>query len=63
MAWFDELLDTWMGICRGSGVLEKTAKGWKIRHYVLSVTVPNEDTQKVVSAKKEREELFLKSLK
>jgi hypothetical protein len=21
IAWFDELLDTWMGICRGSGVL------------------------------------------
>jgi len=23
-AWFDEVLNTWMGICRGSGVVEKT---------------------------------------
>ncbi|TAK42505.1 MAG: hypothetical protein EPO28_07185 [Saprospiraceae bacterium] len=42
MAWFEELLDTWMGACRGSGVLQKTAEGWKIRHYNLAVTVPNE---------------------
>ncbi len=41
-AWFEELLDTWMGVCRGSGVLQKTADGWKIRHYNLAVTVPNE---------------------
>ncbi len=41
-AWFDEKLDTWMGICRGSGVLQKTAEGWRISQYVLSVTVPNE---------------------
>ncbi len=41
-AWFEELLDTWMGVCRGSGVLQKTAEGWKIRHYNLAVTVPNE---------------------
>ena len=42
LAWFEELLDTWMGVCRGSGVLQKTAEGWKIRHYNLAVTVPNE---------------------
>lgn len=41
-AWFEESLDTWMGVCRASGVLTKTAKGWKIAHYHLSVTVPNE---------------------
>jgi hypothetical protein len=41
-AWFEELLDTWMGVCRGSGVLQKTAEGWKIKHYNLAVTVPNE---------------------
>ncbi|MEQ8324779.1 MAG: nuclear transport factor 2 family protein [Vicingaceae bacterium] len=41
-AWFDEKLDTWMGICRGSGVLVKSAWGWKIVHYHLAVTVPNE---------------------
>jgi ketosteroid isomerase-like protein len=40
--WFSELLNTWMGVCRGSGVLEKTKKGWKIQQYHLSVTVPND---------------------
>jgi hypothetical protein len=40
--WFSELLTTWMGVCRGSGVLEKTAQGWKIQQYHLSVTVPND---------------------
>lgn len=41
-AWFDELLDTGMGLCRGSGVLVKTNGEWKIAHYVLSVTLPND---------------------
>ena len=41
-AWFDEKLNTWMGICRGSGVLTKTNDGWKLRHYNLAVLVPNE---------------------
>lgn len=42
MAWFEELLDTWMGPCRGSGVLQKTSEGWKIKHYNLAVAVSNE---------------------
>ncbi|HEY9004907.1 MAG TPA: nuclear transport factor 2 family protein [Ohtaekwangia sp.] len=41
-AWFSELLTTRMGTCRGSGILRKTADGWKIEQYHLSVTVPNE---------------------
>ncbi|MBT8233050.1 MAG: nuclear transport factor 2 family protein [Saprospiraceae bacterium] len=44
-AWFDELLDTWMGPCRGSGVLVKENGEWRIQHYVLSVTVPNEEIE------------------
>jgi hypothetical protein len=40
--WFSELLTTWMGVCRGSGILENTANGWKIQQYHLSVTVPND---------------------
>lgn len=40
--WFSELLNTWMGVCRGSGVLQKDGNTWKIRQYHLSVTVPNE---------------------
>ena len=42
VAWFDELLDTWMGTCRSSGVVTKTPDGWRIRHYHLSIAVPNE---------------------
>ena len=42
MAWWDELLDTWMGVCRGSGVLIQTEQGWKIKHYNLAVTIPND---------------------
>ncbi len=41
--WFDELLDTPnMGPCMASGVLRKTAKGFEIVHYQLSMAVPNE---------------------
>jgi ketosteroid isomerase-like protein len=41
-AWFSELLHTWMGICRGSGVLEQIDDEWKIRQYHLSVTIDND---------------------
>jgi len=40
-AWFDELLETHMGICRGSGVLIKYPDGWKIKQYNLALTLPN----------------------
>lgn len=62
-AWFDELLDTWMGICRGSGVLQKDHGVWKIKHYVLSVTIPNDDIQPVIELKSEKDSLLLKRLK
>lgn len=51
--WFDEKLDTWMGVCRGSGVVERTQDGWRIKHYVLSVTVPNGKIQKFIELVKE----------
>jgi hypothetical protein len=41
-AWFSELLTTWMGVCRGSGIIVRTSNGWSIKQYHLSVTVPNE---------------------
>jgi len=50
-AWFDELLDTQMKICRGSGVLEKINGEWKIKHYVLSIAIPNENVDEVVKLK------------
>ncbi|WP_299782110.1 nuclear transport factor 2 family protein [uncultured Formosa sp.] len=41
LAWFDELLDTQMGICRGSGVIKYEDHTWKVAHYVLSAAIPN----------------------
>ena len=46
-AWFDELLETHMGICRGSGVFQKSNDVWKIKHYVLSLCIPNEKMKEV----------------
>ncbi|PKD20718.1 hypothetical protein APR41_13685 [Salegentibacter salinarum] len=61
-AWFDELLNTQMGICRGSGVLQKTKDGWKIKHYVLSLTVPNENVEEVTQLKKEYDQNLIKQI-
>lgn len=47
-AWWDEVLDTWMGPCRGSGVLEKSGLGWKIKQYNLALLVPNDKIQQVM---------------
>lgn len=62
-AWFDELLDTWMGTCRGSGVLEKKNSTWTLKHYVLSVPIPNDDVQKVIAVKKKKDSIFLQKFK
>ncbi len=45
--WFDELLDTQMGKCRGSGVAVNENGEWLIMHYVLSLTVPNDKLKMV----------------
>ncbi len=42
-AWWDEKLETWMGICRATGILRREGPDWKIVHYQLSVALPNED--------------------
>ncbi|GAA0715191.1 nuclear transport factor 2 family protein [Aquimarina litoralis] len=63
LAWFDELLDTQMGICRGSGVLEKTSKGWKIKHYVLSIAIPNENVKEITLLKKNFDAELMKKLR
>lgn len=62
-AWFDELLDTQMKICRGSGVMVKEGKVWKIKHYVLSMTVPNDNVDEVVKVKTPIEDTLLQKLK
>jgi len=45
--WFDELLDTQMGPCMASGVLRRTANGFEIEHYQLSMAVPNDVAKSV----------------
>lgn len=49
--WFDELLDTQMKICRGSGVLVFENGNWKIKQYVLSMTIPNQISKDVIPLK------------
>jgi ketosteroid isomerase-like protein len=61
-AWFDELLNTQMGICRGSGVLEKVKGDWKIKHYVLSIAIPNESVSEVTATKKQTDSLLILQL-
>ena len=63
-AWFDELLNTQMKICRGSGVLVLDEKGnWKIKQYVLSMTIPNDHTDEVVKIKSLIEDKEIEKLK
>ncbi len=62
-AWFDELLDTQMKICRGSGVLKKVGEDWKVAHYVLSIAIPNENVTEVIALKKERDSLLMVKLR
>ncbi len=61
-AWFDELLDTQMKLCRGSGVLREVDGDWKIAHYVLSIAVPNDNVNELINLKKASDSLLLKKL-
>lgn len=61
-AWFDELLDTQMKICRGSGVLVLVNGKWKIKHYVLSMTIPNDNSDEVIKIKAPIEDALLSKL-
>jgi hypothetical protein len=53
-AWFDEVLETPnLGPARGSGVLVRDGKDWKIAQYNLSVPIPNDvfaDVKKRIDA-------------
>jgi hypothetical protein len=40
-----------MKLCRGSGVLEKIGNQWKIKQYVLSMTIPNDLSHQVTEMK------------
>lgn len=62
MAWFDELLNTQMKICRGSGVVVKQDNQWKVQQYVLSMTIPNEKIDEVLKIKAPIEDSLMKSM-
>lgn len=63
LVWFDELLDTQMGICRGSGLMKKENGQWKVERYVLSMSVPNDNTEAVIKIKAPIEDAFMKENK
>lgn len=63
IAWFDELLDTQMKICRGSGVMVFKNGKWKIKHYVLSMTVPNNNADAVIKIKAPIEDALISGFK
>jgi ketosteroid isomerase-like protein len=62
-AWFDEVLNTEMKLCRGSGVLVFNNGQWKIQQYVLSMLIPNEKTNEIVKIKTAWDEAWLEKKK
>ncbi|HSC54120.1 MAG TPA: nuclear transport factor 2 family protein [Phnomibacter sp.] len=62
LAWFDELLNTQMKICRGSGVLVKQGNDWKVQQYILSTTVPNDILDSVIQLKAPAEDTIIQKL-
>lgn len=62
IAWFDELLKTEMKICRGSGVLMKRGDTWRLKQYVLSMTIPNNTISEVLLLKSREEDSLLNNI-
>jgi hypothetical protein len=60
-AWFDEILDTHMGTCRGSGALELVDGKWKLKQYILSVAIPNESMDAVKRSKHAADSVYKSS--
>ncbi len=52
IAWFDEDLDTWMEGCRGSGIVRREKKSWKLAYYNLTVLIENEKVQEFIELRK-----------
>ena len=62
LVWFDELLNTQMKICRGSGVVVKQGDAWKVKQYILSTTIPNELIDSVTKMKAPIEDSIIKNM-
>jgi len=59
IVWFDEVLDTDLGPCRGSGVIEYVDEKWLMHQYVLSMLVDNKDIKDVLEFKRENDSVLL----
>jgi uncharacterized protein (TIGR02246 family) len=58
VGWFDEtLVHARYGDVRGSGVVLKQGKDWKLAHYVLSFPVPNDAAADVIDRIKRQAEV------
>ena len=62
VAWLDELLQTDMEICRGTAILKLVDGQWKIAHYTLSMTVPNDLAKEVIHLKSQEEKALMLKL-
>ncbi len=62
LAWFDELLNTQMKLCRGSGVLVKLGNDWKVQQYILSTTIPNVELDSIIKIKSHIEDSIIQHL-
>ena len=51
-----------MKICRGSGVFVKENNTWKLKQYILSTTIPNEQMDAIIKIKSQIEDLMIKKL-
>ncbi|MBU6331227.1 MAG: nuclear transport factor 2 family protein [Bacteroidetes bacterium] len=60
--WFEELLDTRMKLCRGSGVMSRHGQDWLIEQYVLSPTVPNSLMKEVIDTKRHYDDSLLNQI-
>jgi hypothetical protein len=49
-----------MKICRGSGVVAKVGDQWKLKQYVLSMTIPNSQIDPIVKIKSAEEDSLIK---
>lgn len=51
LAWFDEKLKSEKyGALRGTGVLRNVGGAWKLAHYSMTFTIPNDSTSAVLKA-------------
>lgn len=58
MPLFFKYVHNWMCVCMSSGIVVKTDLGWKIKHYQLSVAMPNDVVNDFIQLVKNYEERF-----